>query len=160
VFECGLFHDHGTEIHNVPLSPAKKAERARNRGVGARYHLSNGRPPEPSQATLVVFSRIWRGERDFSEYDCVPLFFCRFTHPGRKWRNPVKQLTQATGRRIMKKLIATALALLSLLAGTALTQSAAVAQTRRDAGQYYYQNGSQYYDGYPLRDWKNMRDGW
>ncbi len=52
----------------------------------------------------------------------------------------------------MKKLIATALALLSLLAGTALTQSAAVAQTRRDAGQYYYQNGSQYYDGYPLRD--------
>ena len=75
MFECGLFHDHGTEIHNVPLSPAKKAERARNRGAGARYHLSNGRPPEPSQATLVVFSRIWRGERDFSEYDCVPLFF-------------------------------------------------------------------------------------
>jgi hypothetical protein len=60
----------------------------------------------------------------------------------------------------MKKLIPTALALLSLLAGTALTQSAAVAQTRPDAGQYYYQNGSQYYDGYPLRDWENMRDGW
>jgi hypothetical protein len=70
----------------------------------------------------------------------------------------------------MQKITA-ALILVSLIAATALTQTAAMAQTRRDAreaGQgyryqsrgYYNQNGVRYYDGYPLRDWENMRDGW
>ena len=70
----------------------------------------------------------------------------------------------------MKKITA-ALTLVSLIVATALTQTAAMAQTRRDAreaGQgyryqtrgYYNQNGTEYYDGYPLRDWEKMRDRW
>jgi hypothetical protein len=70
----------------------------------------------------------------------------------------------------MKKITA-ALTLVSLVAATALTQPPAVAQTRRDAreaGQgyryqnrgYYNQNGTRYYDGYPLSDWEKMRDRW
>ena len=68
--------------------------------------------------------------------------------------------TKLKRRRVMKTLVATALALVGYLAGKVLPQSTASAQTSRDAGQYYYQNGSQYYDGYPLRDWQNMRDRW
>ena len=70
----------------------------------------------------------------------------------------------------MQKITA-ALILVSLVAATTLTQTTAMAQTRRDnreAGQgyryqnrgYYTQNGTRYYDGYPLSDWENMRDRW
>ena len=70
----------------------------------------------------------------------------------------------------MKKITA-ALTLVSLIAATALTQAEAVAQTRRNAGEarqgyqyrnrgYYDQNGTRYYDGYPLSDWEKMRDRW
>jgi hypothetical protein len=71
----------------------------------------------------------------------------------------------------MKKITA-ALTVVSLIAATALAQTtAAVAQTRRNAGEarqgyqyrnrgYYDQNGTRYYDGYPLSDWEKMRDRW
>jgi hypothetical protein len=73
----------------------------------------------------------------------------------------------------MKTLI-TALLLATLIAIPANIQSAAAAPTgRRDAGQaepnhdrsrhdggYYHQNGTVYYDGYPLSEWLNQRDSW
>jgi hypothetical protein len=73
---------------------------------------------------------------------------------------PIRAANTTNRKTYHEGLIMTALALVSIVAGMALTQSAAVAQTRRDAGQFYYQNGSQYYDGYPLRDWERMQDGW
>jgi hypothetical protein len=70
----------------------------------------------------------------------------------------------------MQKITA-ALILVSFIAATALTQTVAMAQTRRDAREarqgyryqnsgYYNQNGTRYYDGYPLSDWEKMRDRW
>jgi hypothetical protein len=65
----------------------------------------------------------------------------------------------------MQKITA-ALIFVSLIAATALAQTAAMAQARhdsREAGQgyryqnrgYYNQNRMQYYDGYPLATGKN-----
>ena len=78
----------------------------------------------------------------------------------------------------MKTLI-TALALATLIAVPAFTQSAAAApKARRDAGQsgqnyndsyynggyynggYYNHNGTLYYQGYPLKDWDRIQDRW
>jgi hypothetical protein len=60
----------------------------------------------------------------------------------------------ATWRHIMKTLIA-ALALATIIAAPTFIQSAAAAPNRRDASQ-----SEQYYDGYPMRDWERMQDGW
>ena len=63
----------------------------------------------------------------------------------------------------MKTLIA-ALSLVTLIAAPTFTRSATAApNARRDAnynGEYYNQNGTVYYHGYPLRDWEGMHDGW
>jgi hypothetical protein len=73
----------------------------------------------------------------------------------------------------MKTLITT-LALATLIAVPALTQSAAAApRARRDSDQsrqnynesyhnggYYNHNGTLYYRGYPLREWDRIQDRW
>jgi hypothetical protein len=73
----------------------------------------------------------------------------------------------------MKTLIA-ALSLATLIAAPTFTQSATAApNARRDASQsgrnysnsyydggYYKHNGTPYYQGYPLSEWKRIQDRW
>jgi hypothetical protein len=84
------------------------------------------------------------------------------TYDGKRWligRCADAQILgrwSVTGRRIMKTLF-TALALATLIAAPAFTQSAAAARAR-DASQWE-QNYNGYYRGYPLEDWYRT-DGW
>jgi hypothetical protein len=61
------------------------------------------------------------------------------------------------------------LILAGAIAATFVQTAATEAQSRRTAAGaeqanrqrgYYNQNGTRYYDGYPLSDWEKMRDRW